>query len=227
MPGEILAEANETRWQKSQNRILPFGGRASLQTAALIVKDRIVRLSLVTMLPAILFFGARDLRTACLASLLVFSSALLPCAAQAQHRSDEATGAAAAAVRRWFSQDLALECSDPNGVTVHCGPANMPVFHVQYGNAGGGSGAPDALVFVRYVGDPTGNAEQLAVAVFRQDGEEYRFVRRLPPAAVGNLTPGTAVRFDRGQASWSIEVLRPGDSRSMPTGHKQVSVSMR
>ena len=152
---------------------------------------------------------------------------LLPGVAQAQGRGDEATGAAAPAVRQWLARDLGLECSDPNGITVHCGPANTPIIHIQYGNAGDGPGIPDALAFVQYLNDPTGNAEQLAVAVFRQTGDGYQFVKRLPPTMVGNLAPGTAVRFQHGQASWTATALQRSDSRSMPTGHKQVTVSIR
>ena len=154
-------------------------------------------------------------------------TALLPTIAAAAPRGDEAAGAAAPAVREWFTRDLTLECSDPNGVTVHCGPSNTPVINIQYGNAGGGPGTPDALAFIQYLGDPTGNAEQFAVAVFRQTGAGYQFVRRLPPAMVGNLAPGAAVRFGNGQASWTATALQRSDSRSMPTGHKQVTVSIR
>ncbi len=93
--------------------------------------------------------------------------------------------------------------------------------------ADGGPGTPDALAFIQYVNDPTGNAEQLAVVVFRQTGGGYQFVKRLPPNTAGNLAPGAVVRFQNGQASWSMEVLRASDSRSMPTGRKQVSVSIR
>ncbi len=122
---------------------------------------------------------------------------------------------------------MTLECSDPNGVTVHCGPANSPKIRIQYGNAGGGSGTPDALAFVQYVNDPTGSAEQLAVAVFRQTGDGYQFVKRLPPTMVGNLAPGAAVQFQHGQESWTAAALQGSDSRSMSTGHKQVTVSIR
>ena len=165
-------------------------------------------------------------RTARLAQVAVVA-ALLAGAAQAQGSGDGATGAAAPAVRGWFAQDLSLECSDPNGVTIRCGPANMPIIRIQYGNAGDGPGAPDAVAFVQYVNDPTGSAQQLAVAVFRQTGDRYQFVKRLPSAMVGNLMPGTAVRFQDGQASWTAAALQRNDSRSMPTGHKQVTVSIR
>ncbi len=155
------------------------------------------------------------------------AATLLAGAAQAQGRGDGATGAAAPAVRGWFAKDLSLVCSDPNGVTVRCGPANTPTIHIYYGNAGDGPGTPDALAFIRYLTDPTGSAEQVVVAVFRQSGGGYEFVKRLPTALVGNVVPGAAVRFQHGQASWSAEALRSGDSRSMPTGHKQVTVSIR
>ena len=86
---------------------------------------------------------------------------------------------------------------------------------------------PMPLAFVEYLNDPTGSAEQLAVAVFRQTDGGYQFVKRLPSNMVGNLAPGTAVRFQNGQASWAAEALRAGDSRSMATGRKQVTVSIR
>ena len=168
----------------------------------------------------------RTCRTARLTWVVTAVATFLPAVAQAQGRGDEATGAAASAVRQWFTRDLSLECSDPNGATVHCGPANTPVIHIQYGNAGEGPGTPDALAFVQYVNDPTGNAQQLAVAVFRQTGDGYQFVKRLP-TMVGNLAPGAAVRFQHGQATWTAVALQRSDSRSMPTGHKQVTVSIR
>ena len=185
------------------------------------------RARLLLTLLAVLFVVIKLRRAAALAWFPLVMTAVLPTFALAGPGGDEAAGAAAPAVRQWFTRDLSLECSDPNGVTVHCGAANTPAIRIQYGNAGGGSGSPDAIAFVQYLNDPTGNAEQLAVAVFRQTGGNYQFVKRLPPATVGNLASGAAVRFQNGQASWAAEALRAGDSRSMATGRRQVTVSIR
>ena len=165
----------------------------------------------------------------CVALLLLALSVLLPFGVHAASGDDGAVGAAAPAVDQWFGRDLSLGCLTRTGAPVRCGRDNGPTIHIYYGNADGGAGSPDALAFIRFVDDPSGNGEQLAVALFHQfrPGADYRLVKRLPPAQVGDVAPGTLVRFERGRAIWTMLSLQSDDSRSMPTGRKQTSVSLR
>ena len=169
------------------------------------------------------------LRVKCVAILLVALSVLLPLGVHAASEDDGATGAAAPAVDQWFARDLSLGCLTRTGAPVRCGRDNGPTIHIYYGNADGGAGSPDALAFIRFVDDPSGNGEQLAVALFHQSrtGADYQFVKRLPAAQVGDVVPGTPVRFEHGRASWTMLSLQSDDSRSMPTGRRQASVSLR
>ena len=174
-------------------------------------------------------YSSQYLLIRCVALLLLALSVLLPFGVLAASGDDGATGAAATAVDQWFARDLSLGCLTRTGAPVRCGRDNAPTIHVYYGNADGGAGSPDALAFIRFVDDPSGNGEQLAVALFHQSrsGADYRFVKRLPPAQVGDVAPGTPVRFEHGRATWTMLSLQSDDSKSMPTGRRQTSVSLR
>ncbi len=144
------------------------------------------------------------------------------------HAARPPVGPAAAAVQQWYASDRELGCMEPDGRTVACGPSNMPVFSIFYGNADGGGGTPDAVVILNYVTDPTGNGVAVAAASFRQDaGGRYRFNRHLNGIEGDGVAPGTQVRFGGGAAAMTVVTLRPTDSRCCPTGRKLISLSLR
>ena len=138
------------------------------------------------------------------------------------------SGPAASAVRQWFGSDWSLGCSDPDGHTVPCGPANEPAFTVLYGNADGGGDMPDAVGIVTFVNDPTGNAQGTAAAAFRRDsGGNYRFVRRLNEMHGSGISAGSPARFGGGKVTVTVSVLQPGDGQCCPTGRRQISLNLR
>ncbi len=159
------------------------------------------------------------------ATALALALAFLP---SAPARANEPTGPAAAAISQWFRSDLQLDCFNPVGGSVPCGPPNQPVFQVAYGNADGGPGTSDAVAVVLYVNDPTGNGQLLAAAAFRQEGSgRYRLGRVLPGLTGAGLASGSPVGFGQGRATMTLIVHRPGDAACCPTGRRQVSLNLR
>ena len=139
----------------------------------------------------------------------------------------QAAGPAAQAAERWYATDLSLGCVASNGSTVTCGPVTGPVRHLFSGSADGGAGQPDAVALVLYNTSTEGSGHFAAMAQFRQEGGQFRFVRKLPYPVGEALAPGSQVRFGGGKVTVTIEVLKPTDPRCCPTGRKVVALSLR
>ena len=128
-------------------------------------------------------------------------------------------GPAAGAVRKWFTTDRSLACYDREGNDAPCSFGLDTNVNVQYAPAGG-----EAVAFASYINDPTGNAQQTAIAIFRKDQGDWRFVRNVPD--VRGLSPSN-VSFRSGKVEFDTAVLRDSDSRCCPTGRKHWSVPLR
>lgn len=128
-------------------------------------------------------------------------------------------GPAAGAVTRWFTTDRSLNCYDRQGNDSGCtlGP-DAQVF-VRYAPSGA-----TAVAFATYVNDPTGNAEQFAVAIFRKGPDGWRFVRNVPGLA-GKSASDVTFRGDT--VGFVTEVWRENDGHCCPTGRKRWTVSLR
>lgn len=128
-------------------------------------------------------------------------------------------GPAASAVRNWFTTDRSLACYDRKGNDSPCRFNLDTNIEVSYSPSGG-----DAVAFATYINDPTGNAQQFAVAVFRKDGGRYRFVRNAD--SVLGQEP-TNIAFREGKVEFDTATLRDSDSRCCPTGRTHWSVPLR
>ena len=137
-------------------------------------------------------------------------------AAWATGASAKGQGAAAGAVDAWFRS--ALLCASPEGDDVRCTKRNSP--HYTIGYAPGGNAA---IAVVRFQADPTGNAENLEVATFRNEGGRWSFVRKVEKI-FGQGPDGIA--FEGGKAVFTMQVLRDGDPRCCPTGTKRYAVQV-
>lgn len=133
--------------------------------------------------------------------------------------ADALTGPAAGAVKTWFTTDRSLNCYDRQGNDSGCefGPdANVFVAYAPSGDT--------AVAFATYVNDPTGNAEQFAMAIFRKGPNGWRFMRNVPRLA-GKSASNVTFRGDH--VGFVTEVWRKTDFRCCPTGSKHWTVSLR
>ncbi len=148
--------------------------------------------------------------------------------AQGAQAADGLTGPASPAVRAWFLGDGTLGCVDPDGHDRKCRADSSPRFQTFYGDADGGSGQPDAVVLVAYLNDPTGNAEQFAVAAFRQTASgAYRFVKTYPGVPGNGPAPGSTVRFGGGRATWDAVATPPYGTRAVSSTRQHVFIVLR
>ena len=148
--------------------------------------------------------------------------------AQGAQAADGLSGPASPAVRAWFASDVTLGCVDPDGHDRPCRADSSPHYQTFYGDADGGSGQPDAVILVTYLNDPTGNAEQFAVAAFRQTASgTYRFVKTFPGAASNGPAAGSTVRFGGGRATWDAVRTPPYGARAVSSTRQHVSISLR
>lgn len=128
-------------------------------------------------------------------------------------------GPAAGAVRKWFTSDRSLSCYDLKGNDSPCSFGPDTGIDVKYAPSG-----DEAVAFATYINDPTGNAQQFAVAVFRKEGGGWRFVRNAE--RVLGQEPSN-VAFRGGKVEFDTATLRDSDSRCCPTGRKHWSVPLR
>lgn len=128
-------------------------------------------------------------------------------------------GPAAVAVKKWFTTDRSLNCYDRQGNDSGCELGLDANVFVKYAPAGDA-----AVAFATYVNDPTGNAEQFAVAVFRKDSSGWRFVRNVP--GLGGKS-ATNVAFLGDKVGFDTEVWRKNDGHCCPTGRKHWTISLR
>lgn len=127
-------------------------------------------------------------------------------------------GPAAGAVDAWFRSPKQLFCGSPEGNDVPCTSRNGPRYTIGYAPGGG-----TAIAFVRFQADPTGNAENLEVATFRNEGGRWTYVRKVQN--VFGQGPDR-IAFEGGKAVFTMQVLREGDGRCCPTGTKRYSVQV-
>lgn len=123
------------------------------------------------------------------------------------------------AVGRWYRTDPAIACVSPDGRSSRCSSSDGPTTSVHLD-----PGGRAALVFLTWLPDPTGNAEETAAAVFRDGPDGWRLARRLPGL---RTKPASKVAFQGGTAQFAVEVLKPGDARCCPTGRKPMRVDIR
>lgn len=128
-------------------------------------------------------------------------------------------GPAAIAVRKWFTTDRSLACYDRKGNDSPCRFDLDTNIEVSYAPSG-----EEAVAFATYINDPTGNAQQFAVAVFRKDGGRWRFVRTAD--RVLGQEPSN-IAFRGGKVEFDTATLRDSDSRCCPTGRTHWSVNLR
>jgi hypothetical protein len=128
-------------------------------------------------------------------------------------------GPAAGAVRKWFTTDRSLNCYDRKGNDSGCRFNSDADVEVKYAPSG-----DEAVAFATYINDPTGNAQQFAVAVFRKDGGGWRFVRNAD--RVLGQEPSN-VAFRGGKVEFDTATMRDSDSRCCPTGRTHWSVPLR
>lgn len=152
-------------------------------------------------------------KLAILAALLALAA---PAAALAENVPQ---GPAAPAVKKWFITDRSPNCYDRQGNDSGCELGLYNNVFVRYAPAG-----DTAVAFATYLNDPTGNAEQFAVAVFRKGPEGWRFARNVPGLS-GKSATNVVFRGDK--VGFDTEVWRKNDSRCCPTGRKHWTISLR
>ena len=133
--------------------------------------------------------------------------------------ADKLQGPAANAVKTWFTTDRSLQCYDRQGNDAGCefGPdANVFVKYAPSGDT--------AVAFATYVNDPTGNAEQFAVAIFRKNSNGWQFLRNVQGPS-GKSASNVTFRGDN--VGFDTEVLRKNDGRCCPTGRKHWTIPLR
>lgn len=128
-------------------------------------------------------------------------------------------GPAAGAVKKWFTTDRSLACYDRKGNDAPCRFGLDTNIVVRYAPSG-----DEAVAFATYINDPTGNAQQFAVAVFRNEGGRWRFVRNAD--RVLGQEP-TNVAFRSGKVEFDTATMRDSDSRCCPTGRTHWVVPLR
>lgn len=128
-------------------------------------------------------------------------------------------GPAADAVKRWFTTDRSLACYDRKGNDAPCRFGLDTNIEVKYAPSG-----DDAVAFGTYINDPTGNAQQFAVAAFRKDGGRWRFVRTAD-RVLGQ--DASNVAFKGGKVEFDTTTMRDSDTRCCPTGRTHWSVPLR
>jgi len=128
-------------------------------------------------------------------------------------------GPAAGAVKKWFTTDRSLNCYDRQGNDSGCRFGLDTNVEVKYAPSG-----DEAVAFATYINDPTGNAQQFAVAVFRKEGGSWRFVRNAD--RVLGQDPSN-IAFKGGKVEFDTATLRDSDTRCCPTGRKHWVVPLR
>lgn len=128
-------------------------------------------------------------------------------------------GPAAGAVKKWFTTDRSLNCYDRQGNDSGCRFDLSTNIVVKYAPSG-----DEAVAFATYINDPTGNAQQFAVASFRKEGGGWRFGRNAD--RVLGQEPSN-VAFKDGKVEFDTATLRDSDPRCCPTGRKHWSVPLR
>ncbi|EHP94777.1 hypothetical protein [Methylorubrum extorquens] len=148
-------------------------------------------------------------------TMIPLALALSACATAVSARDQ---GPATGAVDAWFRNAKQPLCVSPDGNDVRCTKRNDP--HYAIGYAPGGDAA---IAVVRFQADPTGNAENLAVATFRSEGGRWTFVRKVEN--VFGQGPDR-IAFEGRKAVFTMRVLRDGDGRCCPTGTKRYAVQV-
>jgi hypothetical protein len=152
---------------------------------------------------------------------------LLTAGGSLAHAGSPPQGPAGQEIKQWFTSDRSLGCFDRKGEQAQCTLADHNAnFFVFYGDGSAGKLQNDALAFVYYLGDPTGNAENLQVAYFRRFGDRFQFVKKIPNV-YGQVTAKTVVVFSSGMATFSLRTLKPTDSLCCPTGQTKYSVRIQ
>lgn len=128
-------------------------------------------------------------------------------------------GPAAGAVKKWFTTDRSLNCYDRKGNDSGCRFGLDTNVLVKYAPSG-----DEAVAFATYINDPTGNAQQFAVAVFRKEGGDWRFVRNAD--RVLGQEPSN-IAFRGGKVEFDTATLRDSDTRCCPTGRTHWAVPLR
>lgn len=150
-------------------------------------------------------------------TMIPLALALLTCATGAS-AGGQAQGPAADAVDAWFRSAKQPLCVSPDGNDVACTGRNSPRYTIGYAPGGGA-----AIAFVSFQADPTGNAENLEVGTFRNEGGRWTFVRRVE--TIFGQGPDR-IAFQGDKAVFTMQVLRDGDGRCCPTGTKRHAVQV-
>jgi len=187
-----------------------------VETRAALIAAALIRTGLKS------FFKPAAIFSAALLALIYISSPL-----RAAEAAPTPSGPAAQAILQWFTTDRSLGCFDQQGRDSVCAAGfNGANFEVYYGDSTGDGPQADALTFVYYSGDPTGNGIALATAYFHRDGSNYRFMKTFPDVFGEGPVKGTTVRFLPGKARFSMAVLRANDPHCCPTGRASYTVTL-
>ncbi|PZR85531.1 MAG: hypothetical protein DI537_30645 [Stutzerimonas stutzeri] len=133
-----------------------------------------------------------------------------------------ARGPAAVAVRAALTSKV-QSCTGMEFKETHCALADNALnADIHYGTAQAGRSV--AFVSVRWQSDPTGNAVESKGLVFvAEEGSSFRLLGQTD--LVGDSVRDTL--FELGRITYATTYLRPGDSRSNPTGRRRYELPLK